>query len=268
MENTSISADDIFRAKLVVEAAATRGVFNQEEFNLAVELVQKINNLLNLNKKEDKMLHGVEAFVNHNIQVFGEEGPKVILDVGTRDLNESIEILSFFPNAKLIAFEPNPSQYQFCLERAKAYPNITVLDCAVSDVEGEVDFYVVGANYGGSSLLEPIDVPYSDGTHTKVAVQCRRLDSVLAELGIEKVDAIWMDVQGNELKALKGLGKYIETVDIMHTEACPNPYYIGHQSKSELEQFVADCGFSHRFEVHVGHPYGEGDLICEKIKGN
>lgn len=212
------------------------------------------------------MLHGVEAFVQHNARVFGPLGPKVILDVGTRDLAESIQILSAFPKARIIAFEPNPAQFQYCSEISKQHPNISVYEYALSDEEGPMDFYVVGANFGGSSLLEPIDVPYSDGTHTKITVQCRRLDNVLSELGIDKVDAIWMDVQGNELRALKGLGKYLETVDIMHTEACPNPYYIGHQHKSDLEQFVSDSGFSHRFEVHVGHPYGEGDLICEKIK--
>jgi FkbM family methyltransferase len=210
------------------------------------------------------MLHGVEAFVNHNKQVFGEEGPKIILDVGTRDLAESIEIAGVFPNATILAFEPNPSQFQYCLERSQQHPNIRVFEYAITDVEGPLDFYVVGLNYGGSSLLEPIDVPYSDKTHVKVTVQGRRLDSVLAELGIEKVDSIWMDVQGNELKAIQGLGKYLDTVQIMHTEACPNPYYVGHQSKTELEAYVASQGFDYRFEVHNGHPYGEGDLICSR----
>ena len=217
-----------------------------------------VNNIL----RKKKMADNVQKFVDDIRQKFGADGPKVILDVGSRDIEESIQLSRAFPNARVIAFEPNPNQYPICYMRSTVYPMIEVHDYAITDVEGPIDFYIVGANHGGSSLLEPIDVPYSDGTHQKVTVKGRRLDSILPELGVDKVDVIWMDVQGNELKALQGMGRFIDDVKIMHTEACPNAYYVGHILKDEFEAWLLQQGFNVIWEPTIGHKYGEGDLLC------
>jgi FkbM family methyltransferase len=198
--------------------------------------------------------------------------PKVMLDVGTRDLDDSITFSKAFPNCRVIAFEPNPDQYKICLENKKFYThrvpegegpfdNIEVYNYAISDVEGDLDFWVVGKNPGGSSLLEPIDVPYSDGTWKKITVKSRRLDNVLVELNVDSVDVVWMDVQGIELKALQGMGSILDTVKILYTEAAPMPYYKGHILKDDLEKFLIEKKFT-LFWKPEGHPYGEGNFIC------
>lgn len=208
-----------------------------------------------------------DAFVNSINYNIGGIDPKVILDIGSRDLEQSIELRSHFPNARIIAFEPVPEQYQICLEKSKQYQNIEVYNYALSDEEGELDFWVVEGNVGGSSLLEPIDVPYSSGTWDKIQVKCRRLDNVLKEIGVDIVDLVWLDVQGVELKVLKGMGSYITGVKAIHTEACPKPYYKGQVLKNELEEFLTNNAYTLEFiPSHDGnlnwHPYGEGDLIC------
>jgi hypothetical protein len=199
-------------------------------------------------------------FTNAVKQVIGH--PQVILDVGSRDLEESINLSRIFPDARIIALEPNPDQFQICYEKSKLYPNIEVYEVAASDVEGTVDFWVVGLNHGGSSLLEPIDVPYSDGTWKKVTVTTRRLDDILKELNVDKVHAVWIDVQGVEYRALKGMGKYFDDVKVMHTEASPVAYYKGQGLKNELEEFLIAQGFNLSFFPAPWHPYGEGDFLC------
>ena len=210
------------------------------------------------------MADNVHKFISDIHQKFGSEGPKVILDVGSRDIEESIQLSRAFPNARVIAFEPNPNQFPICKSKSESHPMIEVYDYAIAEVDGPLDFYIVGSNHGGSSLLEPIDVPYSDGTHQKVTVNGRRLDTVLPELGVESVDVVWMDVQGNELKALQGMGRFIDNVKIMHTEACPNAYYVGHILKDEFEAWLSQQGFDIVWEPTIGHPYGEGDLLCTR----
>jgi FkbM family methyltransferase len=191
--------------------------------------------------------------------------PKVYLDIGSRDLIQTIEVAQYHPDTKFIAFEPVPWQYQICYERSLEWDNIEVFNFAISDEEGFADFWQVNKNTGGSSLLEPIDVPYSDGTWEKIKVRTKRLDSVLEFLGIDSVDCIWMDTQGTELKALKSLGNYLNDVLFIHTEASPNPYYKDHILKNELEYFLHSHGFSTEFIPNpMGHPYGEGDVIASK----
>jgi FkbM family methyltransferase len=208
------------------------------------------------------------------INNFCAEEPKVILDIGSRDLDQSIELSGVYPSARVIALEPNPAQFDICKQKCMmedsfhpelgkvSHKNIEVYNYAASDVEGEIDFWVVEGNPGGSSILEPIDVPYSTGNWNKISVEAIRLDFLLAELQVSRVDVVWMDVQGAELLALKGMGNYLDEVLAMHTEASPSPYYKGHLLKEEVESYLHSRGFDTQFYPAPNHPYNEGDLLC------
>jgi FkbM family methyltransferase len=204
-----------------------------------------------------------ERFVDAIRREYRDKDPEVILDIGSRDLDQSIELRSAFPNARIIAFEPNPEQYKLCYERSKLF-DIDFVGCAVSDEEGESDFWIVDLNEGGSSLLKPINVPWSTNISKKVKVPCRRIDNVLKEMGIDHVDCVWMDVQGYELKVLKSFGDYLKDVKVIHGEASPNPCYEGHVQLSELEDYLLENDFELDFLPSHAHPYGEGDLLCIK----
>lgn len=204
----------------------------------------------------------MEHFFKAITERFGDQEPKVILDVGARDLETSIQFTKRYPNARIIAFEPNPFGFSVCQEKLKGYTNIELHNVACSDEEGVFDFWAVGGNDGCSSLLEPIDAPYSDGTWNKIQVNVSRLDKLLKDLNVDKVDVLWIDVQGVELKSIRGMGAYLDTVDLIHTEASPKPYYKGHILKDELETFLDEQGFDMWFLPANYHPYGEGDLVC------
>jgi FkbM family methyltransferase len=211
------------------------------------------------------VIPSLQVFVDKIREVYGDKDPEVILDIGSRDLDCSVDLLKYFPEARIIAFEPIPWQYNNCLERANKLYNIEVYNFALSDEEGELDFWEVHGNPGGSSMFEPIDVPYSSGSWSKTVVQSRRLDNVLKSLNVSKVDCIWMDTQGSELKVLKGMGTYLDSVRAIHTEACPKPYYKGQVLKSDLENYLIENNFIiDQFIAAPNHPYDEGDLICIK----
>jgi FkbM family methyltransferase len=72
--------------------------------------------------------------------------PSVIIDAGSRDLGQSIEFSNEFPTAQIYAFEPNPHQYQICVDLAREYKNIKVLPFALSDIDGEATFHVTPSN--------------------------------------------------------------------------------------------------------------------------
>lgn len=190
--------------------------------------------------------------------------PKVFLDIGSCHLEQTIEVAQYHPDTRFIAFEPVPENYQLCYKRSLEWDNVEVYNFAISNVEGYSDFWVVDENLGGSSLLEPIDVPLSTNQWNKTRVYCKRLDNFLKFLGVESVDCIWMDTQGTELNVLKSLGKYIDDVLFVHTEASPNAYYKGHILQNDLEEFLRKNNFNVEFIPNSGHPYGEGDIIASK----
>jgi len=191
--------------------------------------------------------------------------PSVIIDAGSRDLDQSIEFATEFPGAHIYAFEPNPHQFQVCEKKASTYKNITVFPFALSDTDGEATFHVTPSNIGVSSLLEPIDVPWGQNIFHTITVQTIRLDKFLKKLGILKVDILWMDIQGGELAALRGYGDYIHNTDYVQCEATQIAYYKGHPLRPELEKFFEDNGYVHEFHLPFEgppHQYLEGELVC------
>lgn len=192
------------------------------------------------------------------------DGPEVILDIGSRDLEHALKFGSKYPNARIIAFEPNPYGIQQCKHKLGVMKknNLELMEIALSDQEGEMDFYSVALNDGCSSLLEPIDVPFGLKQWGVVKVQVKRLDTVLEDLGIKQVDVLWLDTQGTELKVLEGMSSFLKDVKCIHTEASPRGYYKGHILKDELEAFLHKEGFDTTFIPAKGHPYGEGNIIC------
>lgn len=205
----------------------------------------------------------IDQLINHIKSVRPDFIPRTILDIGSRDLEQSIEFSSVFQNSKIYAFEPNPEQFNICNFKSKNYNNIVVNQLALSNVNGNLDFYITHGNVGASSLLEPINVPFaSTQSFTKIQVPTVRLDSWLEDNNVNYVDIMWLDTQGVELNVLKSMGDLLKTVSFIHCEAAEIPYYKGHLLKNELEEFLISMGFELQFKNDNYHPFNEGDIIA------
>lgn len=101
---------------------------------------------------------------------------------------------------RVLAFEPNPDAYALlvCNIALSGCPNVWTVEAALTDSEGDGLLYQ-GPVDGGSSGLAPME-----GWRGQAKVALRRLDSVLAELGIRRVDMMKVDVQGAEASLLRG----------------------------------------------------------------
>ncbi len=205
----------------------------------------------------------INKFVTHIKTVDPSFTPRVILDIGSRDLDQSIEFNAVFNGAKIIAFEPNPPQYDICLAKSQQYENIRVEQLAISNNNGVLDFYVTHGNIGASSLLKPMNVPFaSTQEFTKISVPSVRLIEWLEENEVENVDIMWLDTQGVELDALKSMGDRIKQVKFIHCEAAEQAYYEGHLLKNDLVNFLEENGFELIFINEAYHPFNEGDIIA------
>lgn len=205
----------------------------------------------------------IDKFITHIRTVKPDYVPNTILDIGSRDLDQSIEFNSVFNNAQIIAFEPNPPQFNICLEKSKPYSNIRVEQLAISNINGTLDFYVTHGNVGASSLLKPMNVPFaSTQDFTKISVPSVRLGEWLDQNNIDVVDVMWLDTQGVELDALKSMGDKIKHVKFIHCEASELPYYEGHLLKTDLVKFLEENNFDLVFINEAYHPFNEGDIIA------
>jgi FkbM family methyltransferase len=101
-----------------------------------------------------------------------------------------------------VLIEPIPSK--FAALRSNR-PRCSLFQCAVSTKEGAVDIYEHGAV---SSVRENTTEAFYNAWHREkniqiIQVPARRLDSILHEAGVKKIDFWSLDVEGSELDALQ-----------------------------------------------------------------
>ena len=197
----------------------------------------------------------MRVFNSYLTQTFKNKEVEVIFDVGACHALESVELSKKYPNAKVYTFEANPVSYNVCLENTEGYDSITVINEAVNDYDGLCKFYPMDkektittwedGNQGASSLYR------ANGQYDfiekyvqyEIEVPCTRLDTFCEKNGIDKIDIIWMDLQGAELKALQSLGSLLDTVQIIHTELEMNPMYEGQCLFSDVNEYLTNNGF-------------------------
>ncbi len=128
----------------------------------------------------------------------GLPAPGTIIDVGANDsqMTRLIQILA--PQSRVLSFEPNPA----------CHPIGEVHRFALSDEDGRGTLYVTHDDYGSTMEVHRPD------SAQQVVVETRRFDS----LGIRVRDLprpvlLKVDVEGYELKVLRGLGEELSAVD-------------------------------------------------------
>lgn len=105
------------------------------------------------------------------------------------------------PRARVVALDPNAIVLKRLAFNALAngLENITVVQAAVADVEGEMEFALEETNMGGSSLQ--LDRKARGGKNI-FKVPVRTLASIVDDAKLDHVDAIKIDVEGFEDKVL------------------------------------------------------------------
>ncbi|MBI3831172.1 MAG: FkbM family methyltransferase [Planctomycetes bacterium] len=180
---------------------------------------------------------------------------KVALDLGSLDGMVASAFREFFPDAKIFAFECNPDCIGLCERNLSEKSEIGLVRKAVSDVSGMVDFYAIDpkrtrtphkdGNIGASSLFRADPAyPHEHYVQNMICVESTRLDDWADREGINQIDLIWMDLQGAELIALKGLGKLLNTVKAIYSEVSFLPTYLDQPYASTVDAFLRDHGFS------------------------
>lgn len=203
------------------------------------------------------------------------KNPEVILDLGARDFNESILFASLYPNAKVYSFECNAKTIEKNIWKLLNKHNIKLIPKAVREYTGKTTFYPVSSNppkgyspnVGASSLFKASGHMTTEPIfQTEEVVECTTLADWASQEGISKVDVIWMDIQGAEYLALKGLGDLIDTVKVIFTEVTYKELYQGQDMFPELHQFLTSKGFTKVYHDHaVTCPEWFGEAVYARV---
>ena len=201
---------------------------------------------------------------------------KRICDIGSRFLEQTMEMSYIFPDAELHAFEPVPGSYQICLDNksklAKEYQDrISIHNVAVGESDKEITFNEVDDtgsdhNVGASSKFKFI--PGLNGSffnktwnQREIQVQQVTLDGWRKTNNVGTVDLLWVDAQGGELDVFKGAVETLKDVQVIFTEVGLEAYYQGQSLKPQIDEFLKAQGFrelENGFKKNFAY---EGDTI-------
>lgn len=151
---------------------------------------------------------------------------KVVVEIGANNGNDTQRLADRFPNATIYAFEPTQELLiNHLWPRFKQNDRVKILPLAIDTVPGFKTFNIAGqADWGCSSLHEFTDNihdlwpgrPDFKVTH-KYSVPAITMYDFCSIFGIDSIDYIWIDTQGNDLNCLKS---FKDKIDIVKEGRC------------------------------------------------
>lgn len=135
--------------------------------------------------------------------------PARILDIGGNIGLGSFYLKSLYPAAEIVAFEPSPAEYELLSANHQGWSGCRAIPVAIGDVDGaELRFAVHPDRTGGQHVLGAEEA----GDWHEIRVPSRRVDCLIAEGAVPVPDLVKMDIEGAEVQALRGFGRYLAEV--------------------------------------------------------
>lgn len=175
-----------------------------------------------------------------------------IFDIGARDCCQTLEFADWFPESKIYSFEPISKSAEWCKKSTKDRENIYFFDTAISQTNGEIDFYeVINGNIGASSLLKKNQNHHYGSTYMqkKIKVNSIKGSSFIEKYNIKNVDLIWMDVQGAEIEVLNSFENHLNNIKAIHTEVGLTEIYETATIKNDLIKYMENKNFDVEYVI-------------------
>lgn len=190
------------------------------------------------------------------------DNPRGVIHVGAYEAEER---KWYYENGfePIYYIEANPQKFKIIQDNIRIYENQYFIHQAISDLDGEMDFYV-SSNGQSSSLLFPNNRPemYDNQSHTisdVIKVKTRPLKDVIDLFGIDvrEINFLSIDTEGSELSILKSLKGMISKFEYIVCEYHTHENYIGCPMVEDLILYVKQFGFEEVTRADSGEEWGD-----------
>jgi FkbM family methyltransferase len=178
-----------------------------------------------------------QIFVSNEYDFLVETQPGVIIDAGANVGLASIYFANRYPAAKIIAIEPENSNFVLLRENVAPYANIIPLQAALWHKNEEIDLVDPGRGKWGfvtqnrESEPNPAETSPSAICHTVKAVT---VDRLMAEYALDRINILKIDIEGAEKEVFSNTVSWIDKVDCIVIElhdrlrpGCLDSFYNG-----------------------------------------
>jgi FkbM family methyltransferase len=176
------------------------------------------------------VLRGV--FAEQQYEIALHDSPHLIIDGGANVGYASVYFANKYPNAQIIAIEPDPENCALFRKNCAAYPNVELIQGALWPSNTDV---VIENSTAESWAFRVVEAPSSTNHNFKGFT----VTDILRHSGKHHIDLLKLDVEGSEEQLFSSnyeswIGHVNNMVIELHDQRCRNVVFTATQ----------DCGFS------------------------
>jgi len=233
--------------------------------------LKKLNKLIYYHLKREPPVTDSSITQEFICQLVSRPNPTII-EIGCHDGTHTQWFLEIFDSPQIFCFEPDPRAAIRFKQKIGNIPEVNFYQHAISNQNGTTTFYM---SSGQESEIMPEGWDCSGSirkpkNHLKVhpwckfekniVIETKTLDTWCREQGIDRIDFIWMDVQGAEIDVIRGARNALKKTRYLYTEYSNKELYEGQLSlKQVLKELV-------EFDVVVRYP--DDILLKNKNESN
>ncbi len=174
-----------------------------------------------------------QIFIDQEYDFQVDTPPEVIIDAGANIGLASIYFANRYPEAKIIAIEPERTNFELLKENTAPYSQIIPLQAALWNKNEEIDLIDPGqGNWAFMTTTgNPSDAPPHNARHK---VKALTIDQILQDYALAKVDILKIDIEGAEKEVFSDSSSWIDKVDSLIVElhermksGCNRSFYCG-----------------------------------------
>jgi FkbM family methyltransferase len=156
-----------------------------------------------------EMLQDVEYDLNFPVP------PRVIVDAGANIGLTSVFYANKYPQARILAIEPELSNYEMLLKNAAPYENITCIRAALWKCDTKVEIADPGLGNWGFQTAAQIQT--GNQVRSK-EVEAITVNSMMDRFGIDHIDLFRVDIEGAEQEVFENASQWINSVRVIAIE--------------------------------------------------
>jgi len=170
--------------------------------------------------------------------------PKInnLIDIGSNKGQFALLARGHFPNLKIYSFEPLKEELKK-QKKILGNNNINYYNFALGDTIKNIKINIVSRR-DSSSILNPIEKYSQDYKKTSVrSIHVDKLDNILKNKNLKSPNLLKIDVQGYELRTLKGAKNSLKKIDYIIIEISYMKMYENQVIAKDLKKFLKNNNF-------------------------
>jgi FkbM family methyltransferase len=174
----------------------------------------------------------------------------VILEAGAFNGADTTQFARRWPGAVIYSFEPVPELYDEARQRTADLAGVRLYPLALSGQRGSAVMHVAhtapGINRASSSMFPRPNTPVENAGQAyshDIEVQAVTIADWAEGEGVDRIDFMWLDMEGMELPVLRAAGPLLATVRAVCMEVGRDDFYVGAPVYGEIVSWMKGQGF-------------------------